>query len=329
MRVISAVLYALTCVAALAQPPTGVAGSGPSEREAKQAQQLRDELARLPRLPFHPQAFSFQPPSQDWKLGIVSSVRVDTSGLVYVFQRGDQADPILVFDQNGRLVRSWGKGMFQVPHTLRFDPEGNLWAVDAGNSNIIKFSPKGDKLLEIQVGEVPSCSFPIQCGTSDIAFGPGGRIFVSDGYGNARILELSSNGKRVRQWGSAGSGPGQFNLVHGLVIKDRVIYVADRENNRIQRFDLDGRYLGEWAHLGKPFSLQIADGQLWVGSGVPDQTVVRAGQRAPGWLLKVDISTGKILGFLESNRAHHFIEVTPAGELMSGSTPDGFAWFRR
>ena len=74
--------------------------------------------------------------------------------------------------------------------------------MDAGNSNIIKFSPAGDKLLEFSVGEVPQCSFPSQCGTSDIAFGPNGRIFITDGYGNARILEYTSTGTRVRQWGT-------------------------------------------------------------------------------------------------------------------------------
>jgi NHL repeat len=113
------------------------------------------------------------------------------------------------------------------------------------------------------------------------------------------------------------------------VIKDNLIYVADRENNRIQRFDLDGRYLGEWYHLGKPCSLQIIGDELWVGTGAPDQAVLRGGQRGAGWLLKVDVSTGKIVGSIESNGAHHFIEATPAGELMGESTPDGFTWFRK
>src|SRR5215471_12987147 len=102
-------------------------------------------------------------------LGTVSSVAADQNGVIYVLQRGDKADPVIVVDREGRVLRSWGKGMFTVPHSVRVDPEGNVWTVDAGSSVILKFSPQGKKLQQIDVGEVAPaerCAFPTLCGTT-------------------------------------------------------------------------------------------------------------------------------------------------------------------
>jgi DNA-binding beta-propeller fold protein YncE len=269
-------------------------------------------------------------------LGTVSSVAADRNGTIYVLQRGDKADPVIAVDRQGRLLRSWGKGMFTVPHSVRIDPDGNIWTVDAGSSVVLKFSPEGKKLQEISVGEVAPaerCAFPTLCGTTDISFGPGGRLFISDGYGNARILEYSSAGKRVKVWGSAGTGTGQFQIPHGIANDGKTLYVADRGNARIQRFDLDGRYLGEWTHLGRPFALKMSGGVLWVAM----MTLPAAGQNSapakstPG-ILKVDPSSGKILGEAESPGPHS-MDANEAGELFAsgccgGSNPSGFSWFR-
>ena len=267
-------------------------------------------------------------------LGTVSSVAADPNEVIYVLQRGDKADPILAVDQEGRVLRSWGKGMFTVPHSVRVDPEGNIWTVDAGSSLVLKFSPEGKKLQEISVGEIATgskCAFPTLCGTTDVAFASNGRLFISDGYGNARILEYSPNGQRVNVFGSAGRGPGQFQIPHGIAVDGNILYVADRGNARIQRFDLSGRYLGEWTHLGRPFALKITGGALWIAT----MTLEQAGQtpRAAPWLLKVDLATGKVLGQIESPGPHS-IDVSERGELFAsgccgGSNPNGFSWFRR
>src|ERR1700687_5353884 len=114
--------------------------------------------------------------------------------------------------------------MFTVPHSVRVDADGNIWTVDAGSSVILKCTPEGKKLQEISVGEIATgdkCAFPTLCGTTDITFGPNGRLFISDGYGNARILEYSADGKRVKVWSSAGTGPGQFNIPHGIAYEGR------------------------------------------------------------------------------------------------------------
>jgi DNA-binding beta-propeller fold protein YncE len=285
----------------------------------------------VPRLAVEQVPLAVRTPSTQ-SLGTVSSVASDRNGVIYVLQRGDKADPVIVVDRDGRVLRSWGKGMFTVPHSIRIDPAGNIWTVDAGSSVVFKFSPEGKKLQEIAVGEIAPaerCAFPTLCGTTDISFGPAGRLFISDGYGNARILEYTSEGKRVKVWGSAGTGPGQFQIPHGIANDGKTLYVADRGNARIQRFDLDGRYLGEWTHLGRPFALKMIGGSLWVAM----MTVEPAGQKSAPWILKVDPSSGKVLGQVESPGPHS-IDANEAEELFAsgccgGSNPSGVSWFRR
>lgn len=294
---------------------------------------LRNLLRDTPRLSVEQVPMASRMPNSG-SLGTVSSVAADPNGVIYVLQRGDKADPVIAVNQEGRMLRSWGKGMFTVPHSVRVDPEGNIWTVDAGSSVLLKFSPEGKKLQEISVGEIATgskCAFPTLCGTTDVTFASGGRLFISDGYGNARVLEYSSDGKRRKVFGSPGNRPGQFQIPHGIAVDGDILYVADRGNARIQRFDLNGRYLGEWTHLGRPFALKIAGGALWVAI----MTLESAGQtpRAAPWMLKVDPATGKTLGQIELPGPHS-IDVSEQEELFAsgccgGSNPNGFSWFRR
>jgi DNA-binding beta-propeller fold protein YncE len=219
--------------------------------------------------------------------------------------------------------------MYTVPHSVRVAPDGNIWTVDAGSSVLLKFTPEGKKLQQIDVGEVApadKCAFPTLCGTTDVTFAPDGRMFISDGYGNARILQYSAAGARVKVWGTSGAGPGQFQIPHGIAADGKILYVADRGNARIQRFDLEGRYLGEWTHLGRPFALKLSGGALWV-------SIMTLETRPAPWLLKVDPATGSVLGQIESPGPHS-IDVSEAEELFAsgccgGSNPNGFSWFRR
>lgn len=308
--------------------------AGPSAPDTRAAE-LRNLIRETPRLALEQVPLADRLPNAA-SLVTVSSVAAGRDGVVYVLQRGDQADPVIAVNTEGRVLRSWGKGMFAVPHSIRVDPEGNLWTVDAGSSVLLQFTPEGKKLRQIDVGELATgkdCLTPVLCGTTDVAFGPDGRLFISDGYGNARILEYTRDGKRVRAWGSKGTGPGQFQIPHGIATDGKVLYVADRTNARIQRFDLDGRYLGEWTHLGRPFALKISGGALWVAA----MTLEAAGQgqpnRASPWLLKVDPASGKPLGQIELPGPHS-IDVNNAGELFAGgccggSNPTAFFWLRR
>jgi DNA-binding beta-propeller fold protein YncE len=291
---------------------------------AQPAAELRALIERAPRLPLRRTELAVRVPSPGWALDMVSSVAVARDGTIYLLQRGDKADPVIAVGRDGRVLRSWGKGLYKIPHSIRIDPRGDVWTTDAASSMVLKFSPQGKKLLEIAVGGQPANAKSAFCGTTDIAFAADGRILISDGYGNARILEYSQDGKRLREWGVAGTGPGQFHLPHGIAIDEKgIIYVADRENGRIQRFDSRGRYLGEWSNLGKTFSLDLAGGSLWIGTQPRDQP-----NGAPGWLLQIDRDSGKILGYVEST-GHHSIAVTPDGELLTGTRPDKVLWYRR
>jgi len=286
--------------------------------------QFRALMRSSPALQLKLTELSISPPRPGWKIEMASSVAVDRNGLVYVLQRGSDADPVIVLDRQGRVVRSWGRGLYKIPHSIRIDGDGSVWTADAGSSMVYKFSADGKQQLEINVGGLPTAPRSPFCGTTDIAFARD-RILISDGYANARIVEYSNEGKRLREWGSPGDGPGQFRIPHAIAVdRDGVIYVADRENGRIQRFSPEGRYLDEWRHLGKTFSLKVAPaGDLWLGTQPRD---VENG--AEPWIVKVDRKTGKIQGVVES-RGHHSIDLNADGEPLTGARPDKVLWFRK
>jgi DNA-binding beta-propeller fold protein YncE len=290
----------------------------------KQAAELQILAGKAPRSRLQRKQIQIPGAAPGWEIGYPSAVAMDDAGMVYVLQRGEKADPVLVINRDGKVIRSWGKGLFQIPHSIRIDPQGNVWTVDSGSSIVLKFSPEGEKLMEISVGEQPAGRGRTN-GASDIAFGPYGRIYISDGYGNSRVLEYNAKGERVRQWGTPGTGPSQFQQPHGIAVDDQgVVYVADRNNARVQRFDLEGKYLGEWNHLGKVTAIAFRGDALWVGTQYRN-----VANEADGWHMKIDRKTGKILELTESGRSHHVLNINNYGELLSGARPDVVWWFRR
>jgi DNA-binding beta-propeller fold protein YncE len=289
--------------------------ASPPPATEEQAQALRALMNSAPKLPLEMVPVKIQLPGADWSTEYVSWVTLDSKGTIYALHRGLKHDPIFVLDRDGKILRSWGKGLYTIPHAIRIDPDGNVWTVDSGSSVLYKFTPEGKQLLRIEVGEVPARrgggGFR---GTADVAFAKG-RIYVADGYGNARVLVYDHTGKRVNQWGTPGTGPGQFNLVHGITIdRDNIVYVADRSNGRIQRFDLEGKYLGEWNNLGKTFSVEAAsDGAIYIGTH--ERSVVN---EAPGWIAKIDRKTGRVLGAIQSPGLHS-VTLSSRGEIFTGS----------
>jgi sugar lactone lactonase YvrE len=315
--VTSPIVTLFFCVAAAAQ-------GGVSKELVAESVQFRSLMRSSPPLQLKLTEFPISAPSASWKIEMASSVAVDGKGLIYILQRGADADPVIVVDRQGRIVRSWGRGLYKIPHSIRIDGDGSVWTVDAGSSMVYKFSPDGKQLLEINVGGLPTAPRSPFCGTTDIAF-TRDRILIADGYANARIVEFTNAGKRLREWGSPGEAPGQFRIPHAIAIdQEGIIYVADRENGRIQRFSSDRKYLDEWRHLGKTFSLKVVKaGELWLGTQPRD---VENG--AEPWIVKVDRKTGKIQGVVES-RGHHSIDLNADGEPLTGARPDKVLWFRR
>src|SRR4051812_37157426 len=177
----------------------------------------------------------------------VSAMAGDAKGNVYIIHRPEDknVDPIVVADAKGNVIHSWGKGMYDIPHGIRVDPQGNVWTIDAHKSVVTKFTAEGKKLMEISVGDIPDATRPF-CGATDVAFAKNGNIFVSDGYCNARVIEYTADGKKLREFGKKGKGQGEFVNAHDVSISpDGKIFVADRENGRLQWFDMSGKFLGE------------------------------------------------------------------------------------
>ena len=277
---------------------------------------LRALVAAAPRLPLEATPLTVTPPTPDFALGMVSWVASAKDGTTYLLQRGDKADPVIAVDRNGNVLRSWGKGLYVMPHAIRVDHQGNVWTTDAASSHVIKFSPQGKVLLDIVVGGQPTPCPNNFCSTTDVAFAANGHVFISDGYANARVLEYTADGRKVREWGTPGTGPGQFKLPHSIQIDAAgLVYVADRENGRVQRFDQTGKFLGEWSY-GRTFGLEADGAFMWLATQPVQQPNL-----SPGWLLQVDVKTGKIAGWVPS-AGNHGMDVMTSGELLVGPGPN-------
>jgi hypothetical protein len=239
------------------------------------------------------------------KLGMVSAMAADKAGNIYVLHRPKDGDPIVVVDKSGKILRSFGKGMYEIPHSIHVDPQGNVWTTDAHT--------EGKPLLEITVGEIPDPKRPF-CSVTGIAFPASGNILISDGYCNARILEYTQEGKRVKVWGSKGKGNGEFTLPHDVTIgTGGTIFVADRENGRVQWFDANQKYLGQKLIGGRLYSVApAADGGVYVGVAAKGGATLDEDAN----IFKINTKTGAVEGRLEM--MSHETEIGADGSLYPG-----------
>ena len=216
---------------------------------------------------------------------MVVGVATDSKGQVYVFQRTPH--PVLVFDRAGNYLRTWGQGLFALPHGCRIDPQGNLWLTDVGLHQVFKYSPDGKRLAVWGVKNTPGNDASHFNQPADVAFGPKGDVYIADGYGNARIVHLGADGRFRNAWGRSGQAPGEFRLVHSVAVDaSGRVYVVDRKNARIQVFTSEGRFLTAWAHVGHPFGLFLTpDQRLFVADGIADTVGIYSltGQRLAQW----------------------------------------------
>jgi DNA-binding beta-propeller fold protein YncE len=208
---------------------------------------------------------------QGWSLGPCSAVAVSGKGEIYLFHRGPH--PVIIFDEQGNHLRSWGDDVIQTAHGLRIDRDGNIWVTDIGQHRVFKFDASGKVLLTLGSGKAGTGLDQFDRPT-DIAFGPRGEIFVSDGYGNSRVMKFSPNGGFIKTWGTPGKGPGEFNLPHAIVLDSQGrVLVGDRENRRIQVFDQEGKVLAVWEGFS-PFGLALGkDDALFVADGYANEVL--------------------------------------------------------
>ena len=188
-----------------------------------------------------------------WEYNDATAVTVDSKDHVYVFNRS--AHPVIVYDPEGNLLRSWGEDIFTMPHGITVDPDDFVYCADVGDHTVRKLTPEGNVLMTIGDPGKPAeamSGFPFRAPTH-VAIDPrNGEIFISDGYGNARVHRYSPDGQLISSWGKSGTFPGHFNIVHNISIdKDGWVYIADRENHRIQVFDSNGKYETQWVNLSR------------------------------------------------------------------------------
>ena len=191
-------------------------------------------------------------------LGDVAGIAIDANDQVYLFNRGQH--PVVVLSQNGELIRTWGHGIFTNPHGASIGPDQCIYLTDNFDHTVRKFSLTGELLLELGTPGISSgfMSGRPFCKCTHSTISPSGDIFVSDGYNNACIHHYNPKGKHIKSWGQAGAGPGQFNLPHNICCDtDGWIYVADRENSRIQIFDTLGNFETQINNMHRPSGLAI------------------------------------------------------------------------
>lgn len=211
-----------------------------------------------------------------WSFREVVDVAVDSQDRVYLFSRGEH--PVTIFNREGNFLTSWGEGLFKRPHGLTLGPDETLYLTDDGAHVVHQFTLQGKLLMTLGTpgkGAEFMSGQPFNQPTKVARDPKTGEMYVSDGYGNARVHKYTAEGRHLFSWGEPGTDPGQFNLVHSVVTDPKgLVYVADRENHRIQIFDGQGQYVTQWNSIHRPCALHIA------GEGEP---LVFIGELAPAY----------------------------------------------
>jgi DNA-binding beta-propeller fold protein YncE len=255
-------------------------------------------------------------------MGAPASAAFDSHGHMFVLNRGPQA--LVEFDANGKFIRVFGEGLVTRAHGLRIDKDDNIWATDVGGHVVLKLNPQGQILLTLgtkgQAGEWnEAAGSRLLNEPNDLAVAGNGDVFVVQGHtpgrGDPRVLKFDRNGKFIKSWGGKGTEPGKFEVAHGIAIDAKgLLWVADRENQRIQIFDGDGNFVRQLKYAGLPCSLRIGEREIYMVNGF-------AGQ-----LLRLDLE-GKVLaatgkpgkGLGEFGEAH-FVTVSPKGDVWVADT---------
>jgi DNA-binding beta-propeller fold protein YncE len=217
---------------------------------------------------------------EGWSFVEATAVAVDSHDHVHVYNRG--AHPVIVFDRHGRFLRSWGEGMTSRAHGITIGPDDSVWLTDDGNHTIRQFTPEGKLLLTLGDPDRPSPAHggkPFNRPTHVALCPRTGDVYVSDGYGNSRVHKYDPRGRLLFSWGEPGTDPGCFNIPHNLATDaGGLVYVADRENHRIQVFDERGQYLAQLNNLHRPCAVFVdraSGGRLFVGE-LPSHLPVNA-----------------------------------------------------
>jgi DNA-binding beta-propeller fold protein YncE len=250
---------------------------------------------------------------EDLHFGEVSGVALNSAGHLFVLSRGDTSGPayaaaaaqLLEFGSDGRFIREIGRRLYawSFAHTVKVDPEDNIWVTDKGSDMVIKFTPEGRvEMVFGRKGEAsdehtgplkhPNPPLPAIDGrfrqVTDVAWDAAGNTYISDGYINSRVAKVDKDGNWLKSWGDRGKGPGQFHTPHSIAVDaEGLVYVADRSNRRIQVFDGEGNFK-------RQFTIDVpvpADARPAIGN-MPDAATLAEGTLAPGAPWAICISPG-------------------------------------
>ena len=269
------------------------------------------------------------PAGRTW--GSSAGVDIDPDGKsVWVIDRcganscyGSNLDPILKFDASGKLVKSFGAGMFVFPHGIHVDRQGNIWVTDgqgrgSQGHQVIKFSPNGQVLMRLGQAGVAGNNPQNFNMPSAVYVAPNGDIFVGDGHGgesNNRIVKFDKTGKYIKEWGTKGSAPGQFDTPHTLAMDSQGrLFVGNRNNNRIDIFDQDGKFIESWTQFSRPSGVYIRNDVIYVA----DSESESVSRNHNGW------KRGMRVGSVKDGKVTAFIP-DPADVKMGTSAAEGVA----
>jgi len=192
-----------------------------------------------------------------WEWGWIPAVACDSQDNVYVYSRSEH--PLVIFDREGNFLDSWGEDVLKDAHGIFIDQEDNVWCTERETHCVRKFNKNGELVLTIGTPGVQGANDgdPFRLPT-DLAITSDGTLFITDGYGNARVHKYTQDGQLLKSWGTWGEGPGQFQLSHCVrADKQDRLWVCDRTNNRIQIFDTDGNFLTQWTGLYHPDTIHF------------------------------------------------------------------------
>lgn len=290
----------------------------------KHTYELVDEWARLP---------------EGWYFDDASGLAIDSQDNVYILTRGKH--PVMIFDRDGNFLNSWGEDYFHRAHGICIGLDGSIYCADNVLHTVSKFTSEGKMIMELGNSGNPSDTGFVHTGSSytaqlhtirrggppfniptGVALSSSGEIYVADGYGNARIHKFTADGNLMFSWGEPGGAPGQFRIPHCVrVDKQDHVWVADRENNRIQIFNAQGEFLNQWTNLIRPNDIFFDDNESVYVSGLDLQ-------------LKIFSSAGDLLASWGSQGrdkdtaiflAPHVIAVDSCGDIYVGEVAKAFA----
>jgi sugar lactone lactonase YvrE len=266
------------------------------------------------------------PPGRVWGMAIGLDIDIDGKS-VWVFDRcgaktctGSTVAPIQKFDASGKLLTSFGAGMFNFPHGLFVDRDGSVWVTDGKGEGgkghtAIKFSQDGKVLMTLGTPGVAGTDATHFNAPSDVVVAPNGDIFIADGHGgdtNARIVKFSKDGKFITAWGHKGAGQGEFQTPHGLAMDSAGrLYVADRENDRLQIFDQDGKFIAEWKQFGRPS-----------GVFIDKNDVIYVADSQSGEKFNKSFKQGIRIGSVKDGKVIAFIDKAGTTEMPEGVAAD-------